>query len=57
VEFLAHTLHAGLSEAWSVFLTTDEQIFVDQGTGTGQIDRWTNVLKIVSLLALGWSVC
>jgi hypothetical protein len=26
---------AGLSEAWSVFLTSDEQIFVEQGTGNG----------------------
>jgi hypothetical protein len=35
------TVPAGLSEAWSVFLISDEQICVDQGTGNGQVDRWT----------------
>ena len=32
---------AGLSEAWSVLLASDEQLFIDQGTGNDQGDRWT----------------
>ena len=34
-------ISADLSIPTSVFVTSDEQIFVDKGTSNGQVDRWT----------------
>ena len=47
------TIPAGLSNPFSVFVTSDEQIFVDQGTSNGQVDRWTlNGTRLSSIFFL-----
>ena len=54
------SIPAGLSTSYSVFVTNDDGIFVDNDVKNGQLDRWTardSILVFLSLLTVLWSVC